>query len=91
MVAQLPLTGDLGSNLTELYSAFKAFQKLKLLDLRGDIANSEYCDNKSNGKSLHKPMSLCVPVADNGLGVRAATHLARVLPDNCRLRVIKCK
>ena len=29
-------------------------------------------------------MSLCVSVTDNGLGVRAATHIARVLP-NCRL------
>merc|ERR1712032_1016477 len=44
----------------ELCSAFKAFQKLTLLDLR-----------------------------DNGLKVRAATHLACVIPDNCRLRVVK--
>ena len=41
MVAHLPLTGELGSDLAELCSAFKAFQKLELLDLRGNVANSE--------------------------------------------------
>ena len=45
MVAHLPLTGDLGSDLTELCSAFKAFQKLEFVDLRGNMANSEYSKN----------------------------------------------
>ena len=43
MIAHLPLTGELDSDLTELCNAFKAFQKLTLLDLRGNMANSEYC------------------------------------------------
>ena len=88
MVAHLPLTGELGWDLAELCSAFNAFRKLELLDLRGNMANSGSGEVSS---PLHKPISLFVPVADNGLGVRAATQLARVLPDNCRLRVIKCK
>ena len=56
------------------------------------MSNCENNDIRSfSGYALHKPMSLCVFVTDNGLGVRAATQLARVLPDNCRLRVITCK
>ena len=80
MVAHLPLTGELGSDLTELCKAIKAFQKLRLLDLRGNVTNSEKYAIVTPVVTLHQPMSFRVSVADNGLGGRAATQLARVLP-----------
>ena len=91
MVAHLPSTGDLGSDLTELCTAFKAFQKLELLDLRGNMANSEYCGIAAYVVTLCISQCHSVSVADNNLSVRAATQLARVLPIKCRLRVVKCK
>ena len=91
MVAHSPLTGELGSDLTEVCSVFKTFRKLRLLDLRGNMATSEYCSIINPTVTLCINQCHSVSVADNGLGVSAATHLDRVLPDNCRLRVIKCK
>ena len=91
MVVHLLLTGELGSDLNELCSAFNAFQKLELLDLRGNVANSEKYAIVTPVVTLRQPISFCVSVADNRLGCHAATQLTCVLPDNCRLRVITCK
>ena len=40
------LTGDLGLRVTELCNAFKVFQKLDLLDLRGQMLHGVFLKNQ---------------------------------------------